>query len=54
MAAAQQITAAISIATPKAPVPLRPKPNNIKHVISKTETVTPEIGLLDEPSKPAI
>ena len=47
-------TAAISIATPNAPTPLTPNRSKINVVISKTDTVTPEIGLFDEPNNAAI
>ena len=42
------------MATPNAPAPLIPNISKIRVVTSRTDTVTPEIGLFEEPNSAAI
>ena len=54
IAAQHAITAAINNATPYDDVPEKPNPSNMSDVISNIDTVTPDVGLFDEPTSPAM
>lgn len=54
IAAQHAMTVAISSATPKLVVPENPNASSISDVISSIDTVTPDVGLFDEPTSPAM